>query len=93
MGRYSGPMDVSVLSISSRAVLEALERSGGDGEAVLAEAGLTRGELADPDVRISAAAADRLWQAAYRSSGDPALALHTAAALPGSWSTPHRNRS
>ena len=76
-------MDVSVLSISARAVLEAIERSGADGQAVLTEAGLRRSEVEDPDVRISAAASDRLWQAAYRVSGDPALALHTAVALPG----------
>lgn len=79
-------MDISVLSVTSRALLEALECQGAPGESLLAEAGLQRGDLADPDVRISAAAADRLWQAAYRQSADPALALHVATALaPGTY--------
>ena len=76
-------MDASVLSITSRAVLEALARQGIPSEPLLAEAGLQRATLADPDERISAAAADRLWQAAYLRSADPALALHIATALPG----------
>lgn len=79
---YTAPMDVSVLSITSRAMLEALERRGVPGDTLLAEAGLQRADLADPDARISAAAADRLWQAAYQHSADPALALHIATALP-----------
>lgn len=76
-------MDVSVLSVTSRAVLEALEERGVDGDALLAEVGLRRRELEDPDVRISSAAADRLWQAGYRDAPDPSLALHIAADLPG----------
>ncbi len=75
-------MDLSVLSVSSRALLDTLERGGAVADTLLDEAGLQRADLDDPDARIPAADADRLWQAAYRRSADPALALHIAAALP-----------
>lgn len=76
-------MDVSVLSVTSRAVLAAVERRGIEGAALLAEADLRRDALEDPDLRISAAASDRLWQAAYRHVPEPALALEVALDMPG----------
>ncbi len=79
---YATPMDVSVLSVTARAMLQVLEGEGAPAESLLAEAGLRRADLADPDVRIPASAADRLWQAAYRHGSDPALALHVATAIP-----------
>jgi AraC-like DNA-binding protein len=72
----------TVLSIASRAVVEACAHLGLDGEALLGEAGLRKDEVFDPDRRIPAARADALWQAAYARAGDPHLALHAAEALP-----------
>lgn len=72
----------TVLSVATRAVLEACERLGLDGDGLLASAGLTRLDLADPDARIPSTAADRLWEAAFARSGDPMLSLDAALALP-----------
>jgi AraC-like DNA-binding protein len=70
-----------VLSVSSRALLDACERLGLDPEALLAEAGLSRDAIRDPDARLPADRTDALWQAAYSRAHDPALALHAAEAL------------
>lgn len=72
----------SVLAIATRAVVEACQLLGLDGDALLSEAGLRRDEVFDPELRIAASQADRLWQVAYVRSGDPHLALHAAEALP-----------
>jgi AraC-like DNA-binding protein len=72
----------TVLSIASRAVVEACEHLGLDGDELLTHAGLRRDEVFDPDARIAASRADALWQAAYVRSGDRDLALHAAEALP-----------
>lgn len=72
----------TVLSIASRAVLEACERLGLDGDTLLSEAGLRRADVYDSDARIAVAHADALWRAAYARSADPHLALHAAEALP-----------
>jgi hypothetical protein len=69
------------LAVASRAVLGAFEALGLDGDALLLELGLERATLADPDRRIPAALADRLWQAAMERSRDPNLALHAAERL------------
>ncbi len=71
-----------VLAVASRAVLAAFEALGLDGDALLAEIGLERATLADPDRRIPALLADSLWQAALARAGDPDLALHAAERLP-----------
>lgn len=75
-------MRTSVLSVASRAVLDACERRGLDGDALLAAAGLTRALVEDPDARIDAACADALWEHAFARAGDPFLALHAAESLP-----------
>lgn len=75
-------MDVSVLSITSRAVLEAAEAKGAPAAELLRAAELTRAALEDADTRISAAASDRLWQAAYVHCADPAFALHVVMGMP-----------
>lgn len=72
----------SVLSVSSRALLQACERLGLDTDLILAKAALQRSSLDDPDRRLPVAAATRLWAAAYETAQDPDLALHAAAALP-----------
>ena len=80
----------SVLAVSTRAALSACERIGLDVEALLRSAGLSREALASVEARISPAAADRFWEAAYLQSGDPLLALHVAMALPpGSYRVLH----
>jgi AraC-like DNA-binding protein len=72
---------VQVLAVASRAILVAFEALGLDGDELLAEVGLERAILADPDRRIPATAADGLWQAAMVRSRDPDLALHAAERL------------
>lgn len=72
----------SVLAVSSRALLTACERLGISSDEVLRQAGLSREELEPPDRRLSREQASALWQAAYRVSGDPDLALHAAEATP-----------
>lgn len=71
-----------MLSVSSRALLEACARLGHDTDALLGAAGLSRAEVLDPDARLPVAGADALWRAAWARSGDPCLALHAAEALP-----------
>lgn len=72
----------TVLSVASRAVLDACERLGLDGSALLNAANLTREQLDDPDRRLAARHADALWEAAFAEARDPHLALHAAVALP-----------
>jgi AraC-like DNA-binding protein len=76
------PQGGSVLTVSSRAMLEACRRLGLDTDALLAAVGLTRGQLEDPDARLEAAQAGALWARAYELSGDPVLSLHAAEACP-----------
>lgn len=75
-------MGTTVLSVATRAVLEACERLGLDGDALLASARLERADLADPDARIPSEKADQLWVAAAAKSANPMLALDAALALP-----------
>ncbi len=72
----------TVLSVASRAVLEACERLGIDGDVLLRDAGLRREEVMEPDRRIDARKADALWRAASLRTDDEHLALHAAEALP-----------
>lgn len=71
-----------MLSVASRAVLEACEHLGLDTDALLVASGLERATVLDPDARLPAGAADALWMAAAAAASDPQLALHAAEALP-----------
>lgn len=73
---------ISVLSVASRALVDACERLGLDTDAMLTAAGLSREEVLDPDARLPADKTDALWRQAYAAAGDPQLSLHAAAALP-----------
>lgn len=72
----------TVLPVSTRALIDACGRIGLDTEALLARAGIERGGLDDPDVRIGADRADSVWREAYLASGDVALALRAAEQTP-----------
>jgi AraC-like DNA-binding protein len=75
-------MTGTVLSVASRAIIDAYGELGLEVEALLREVGLDRQTLSDPDARIPTEQADRLWQLAYAVSRDPLLALRSAEALP-----------
>jgi len=75
-------MSGSVLTVSSRALLEACERIGLDTASILAAAGVERQILEDPDARLSNAQAGALWRRAFELSQDPDLALHAVENLP-----------
>ena len=72
----------TVLSVSSRAMLDACARLGLDTSAILQTAGLDRATIDDPDARIPIEQAGALWRTAYELSGDPDLALHAIEVLP-----------
>jgi AraC-like DNA-binding protein len=72
----------SVLSVSSRALLDACGRLGLDTGQILDAAKLSPATIQDPDARISIEQADALWQKAYELSNDPNLALHAVEVLP-----------
>jgi AraC-like DNA-binding protein len=72
----------TVLTVSSRALVEACERLSVDTTALLHDVGLSRQTLEDPDARLPGSQAAELWVAAYRLSADPVLSLHAAEACP-----------
>jgi AraC-like DNA-binding protein len=72
----------SVLSVSSRALVDACARLGFDTSQILAAARLDAAALQDPDARIPIEQADALWRKAYELSNDPNLALHAIEVLP-----------
>ena len=72
----------SVLSVSSRALLDACARLGLDTDQILRAAKLSRATIEDPDARIPIEQVDALWQKAYELSQDPNLALHAIEVLP-----------
>lgn len=74
-----GPL---VLTVSTRALVDACDALGMDTEALLAAAGLTRATIVDPDARIAVESMTAFWQEAYARAGDPDLALHAVEALP-----------
>src|SRR5512140_2937374 len=76
------PREGTVLTVSSRALVEACERMGLDTGAMLAAAGVSRETLADPDARLQNREAGALWAKAYELSRDPVLSLHVAEACP-----------
>lgn len=75
-------MQAVVLSVASRAVLEACEQLGMDIDGVLQRAGVDRATVYDPDARLTPAQADGIWREAMGRSPDPDLALRSAEAVP-----------
>lgn len=71
-----------VLTVSSRALIDACDALRMDTNALLAAADLTRAEVSDPDARIPVEKMTALWREAYARAGDPDLALHAVEALP-----------
>ncbi len=76
------PREGTVLTVSSRALIEACDRLGVDTEALLRTVGIERQTLEDPDARLQNREAGALWAKAYELSGDPVLSLHAAEACP-----------
>ena len=72
----------SVLSVSSRALLDACARLGLDTGQILRAARLDPKAVEDPDARIPIEQVDALWRKAYELSNDPNLALHAIEVLP-----------
>ncbi len=72
----------SVLSVSSRAVIEACARLGLDTGEILRAAKLDLVALHDPDARIPIEQSEAIWRKAYELSKDPNLALHAIEILP-----------
>ncbi len=75
-------MGATVLSVSSRAMIDACARLGLDTTAILAAAGLDRTAIEDPETRIPVEQMQALWRAAYTVSNDPNLALHAIEVVP-----------
>lgn len=75
-------MTSTVLSVASRAVLDACTHLGLNVDSLLQVAGAERDLVFDPNARLPAEQADAIWIAAFRAAQDPALALHAAEALP-----------
>lgn len=75
-------MRATVLSVSSRALLDACARLGLDTRRILDAARLDAATVQDPDARIPIEQVDALWRRAYELSGDPDLALHAIEVLP-----------
>ena len=72
----------TVLTVSSRAMLEACGRLGLDTGALLQAVGIRRETVEDPDGRLEGTQVGALWAKAYELSGDPVLSLHAAEACP-----------
>ena len=76
------PRDGTVLTVSSRALVEACKRLGIDTDLLLRTVGIQRETLDDPDARLQGREASALWAKAYELSGDPVLSLHAAEVCP-----------
>ena len=72
----------NILSVSSRALLDASVRRGGNVDEVLEIADLKRWEVYDPKRWLSDEKVVSLWMATLERSRDPFLVLHAAAELP-----------
>jgi len=72
----------SVLTVSSRAMIDACARLGLDTGEILRAARLDPVTLQDPDARILIEQVEAVWQKAYELSNDPNLALHAIQVLP-----------
>jgi len=75
-------MSATVLSVSSRAMLDACARLGLDTDQILNSAQLDRATIDDPDARIPVEKSAAIWRKAFELSGDPNLALHAIEVLP-----------
>lgn len=75
-------MTGTVLSTSSRALLDACARLGLDTAEILRAARLDAATVRDPDARIPIDRVEALWQKAAELSNDPNLALHAIEVLP-----------
>ena len=75
-------MSVTVLSVATRAVVDACAQLGLNTQEILKSAGLSQALIADANERIAAEAADCVWARAFEVANDPHLALHAAEALP-----------
>lgn len=75
-------MTGTVLTVSSRALIEACRRLGLDTQAILDAAALDPARIEDPDGRIPVSQMAALWRKAYELSNDPDLALHAIEILP-----------
>ncbi len=68
---------MATISVSMvRALVDAVERAGHDGRALLAAAGIPDALLEDPEARIDGQRYDRVQRLALATTGDPALGLH-----------------
>lgn len=76
------PREGTVLTVSSRALVEACDRLGVDTDTLLRTVGIRRQTLEDPDARLKNREVGALWARAYELSGDPVLSLHVAEACP-----------
>ncbi len=76
------PRQGTVLTVSSRALIQALDRLGVDTGSLLRTVGIPRERLDDPDARLPNRDVGALWSKAHELSGDPALPLHVAEACP-----------
>ncbi|MBD3679006.1 MAG: AraC family transcriptional regulator [Rhodobacteraceae bacterium] len=65
-----------------RAVLAACKSQGADPDAVLDASGIARETVKDVDGEVTPADMRNFWQAAYRATGDPQLALRAAREAP-----------
>ena len=72
----------NILSVSSRALLDASVRRGGNVEELLEIADLQRWEVYDPKRWLLDEKVVSLWMATLERSTDPFLVLHAAAELP-----------
>lgn len=72
----------SVATTSSRALLAACQKLGLDTDALLADAGIERAELENPDGRLAAASVATLFRRALAMSNDDELPLRAAEAVP-----------
>jgi AraC-like DNA-binding protein len=72
----------TVLSVSSRALIDACARLGLDTRHILQAATIDPLTLQDPDARIPVEQVEALWRKAYELSDDPNLALHAIEVLP-----------
>ena len=71
----------TVLSVTTRAWVDAYELLGLDPDLLMEKAGLRREDVYDPDGRIPRNRASALWQLGFEQSHDRNLALHVAEQL------------
>jgi AraC-like DNA-binding protein len=72
----------TIAATSTLAMLHAADARGVESGDLLAELGLTRAQLEDPDARLPGGHAVRLWNALRERTGDPALQLEAPTCLP-----------